>query len=129
MGITDWFKPKEVQEYSVADHAVAKDKDEGEKKVKEIKPPMPPGQVPKESTQEINNTQLAEGLQEIYDTMQQNFEAIYLLIKGDTPQEAVVLDKEELKYIPEEKKAEYMKYKKENPEMAKELLLAYKSVK
>lgn len=101
----------------------------------EVKPPKPSEKYAQEVVPvSITNADLAEGLRQLAKELKKfradvlnNQALIYSLL---TPEEkSVVLNKEELKYIPEEDKEEYMQLKKDNPNKAKIFLEGYKAQK
>lgn len=125
MAIKDWFKPKEPEELKVPEYAQSKPDIK-----KETLPPVPRKQT------ELTIDDLAKGIQELSIIIEQttknlanNQKLIYELLIAEEEPDTIVLSKEELKYVPEKDKDEYMEIKKTKPKVAKVMLQGYKADK
>lgn len=137
MGVKDWFtKPKEVkpvqETMKMPEYATQNfDRANVPKPSKEFLAQH------KDNQDDINNTELAKGIKELYEliesygnTLLQNQVVISEKLQSITSNNVTdtkTLSSDEKKYIPEQHQDTYLETKKVNPEFAQMMLQGYKS--
>jgi hypothetical protein len=123
MGIADWFKKQQKKHVDSIESLELPEFAQDHPKI-----PVPMPQYKKQE-EEINITELAKGMQEIYDEviiLRKNQQVIHdLLVAVDEPE----LTEEEKQFIPEEEIPVYLSLKKDVPKSAEMLLQGHKAEK